>query len=48
MCRETRLCVLRLFAGLPLYIEEITSIDINYAQIECKGYAICFESVQLF
>lgn len=34
-------------AGLPLRLEEITSVDMNYGQIECKGHAICFESVQL-
>jgi len=34
-------------AGLPLYLEEIKSVDIGYGQIQCKGYAICFESVQL-
>lgn len=34
-------------AGLPLYIEEILSVDIGYGQVLCRGYAICFESVQL-
>ncbi len=34
-------------AGLPLFLEEIIAIDMGYGQIECRGYAICFESVQL-
>ncbi len=48
LCVGDQVVCLTPLAGLPLYIEEITAIDINYAQIECKGYAICFESVQLF
>ncbi len=30
--------------GIPLYIEEIESIDYDLAQIKVKGYAICFEA----
>ncbi|MFQ9425340.1 MAG: sigma-54 interaction domain-containing protein [Anaerovoracaceae bacterium] len=34
-------------AGLPLFLEDITSVDMGYGQIKCRGYVICFESVQL-
>lgn len=34
-------------AGLPLHLDEIEEVDIAYSQISCRGYAICFESVQL-
>lgn len=33
--------------GIPVYIEEIEEIDYNFAQIKCKGYAICFETTIL-
>ncbi|MGN0736283.1 MAG: sigma-54 interaction domain-containing protein [Anaerovoracaceae bacterium] len=34
-------------AGLPAFIEEIGEIDIYYGRIQCTGYVICFETVQL-
>ena len=34
-------------AGLPAFIEEIGEIDEYYGRIQCTGYAICFETVQL-
>lgn len=33
--------------GIPVYIEEIEEIDYNFAQIKCRGYAICFETTIL-
>lgn len=33
--------------GIPMNIESIDSIDYQYGQIECSGYAICFESTHL-
>lgn len=33
--------------GIPVYIEEIEEIDYDFAQIKCKGYAICFETTIL-
>lgn len=30
--------------GIPLYIDEIKSIDYDYGQIECTGYGILFEA----
>ena len=34
-------------AGQPVYIEEIESIDMHFAEITCRGYAICFETAKL-
>ncbi|MDD7601430.1 MAG: sigma 54-interacting transcriptional regulator [Firmicutes bacterium] len=34
-------------SGLPMYIDSIRSVDFNYGQIECRGYAICFETTSL-
>ena len=34
-------------AGLPAFIEEIGEIDIYYGRIQCTGYVICFETLQL-
>lgn len=39
-----RIYSLTSLCGIPLKLEEITSIDYNYGQIECKGYAILFEA----
>ena len=36
--------VMSTMTGIPLYIEEIESIDYDLAQIKVKGYAICFEA----
>lgn len=33
--------------GIPVYIEELQEIDYDFAQIKCKGYAICFETTIL-
>lgn len=33
--------------GIPLCLESIESVDYQYGQIKCRGYAICFESSQL-
>lgn len=33
---------------LPIYIEEITEIDYQYGQIECKGYGILFEATPAY
>lgn len=33
---------------IPIYIEEITSIDFNYGQIVCSGYAILFEASPVY
>lgn len=33
--------------AIPMFIEEITSIDYNYGQIDCKGYAIFFSDTPL-
>lgn len=33
--------------GIPVYIEEIEEIDYDFAQIKCRGYAICFETTIL-
>lgn len=30
--------------GIPVYIDEIEEIDYDFAQIKCRGYAICFET----
>lgn len=35
-------------AGLPIYIESIDKINIDYAQITCTGYVICFETAIIF
>ena len=42
-----RVICLTPLAGLPLRLEEITSVNIAYGQVRCKGYAICFESAQI-
>lgn len=34
--------------GLPLHIDRITSIDYNYGQITCEGYAILFEATPVY
>lgn len=33
--------------GIPVYIEEIEEIDYDFAQLKCRGYAICFETTIL-
>jgi hypothetical protein len=33
--------------GLPMYIESIGTIDMQYGQAECTGYIICFETTHL-
>lgn len=33
--------------GLPMYIESIGNIDMQYGQAECTGYIICFETTHL-
>ncbi|MCI8608916.1 MAG: sigma-54-dependent Fis family transcriptional regulator [Firmicutes bacterium] len=42
-----RVIVVSSLVGTPLKIEAISSIDFNYGQITCSGYAICFESTIL-
>ena len=33
--------------GIPIQLDSIESVDFQYGQISCSGYAICFESNQL-
>lgn len=35
-------------SGIPIYIEDIISIDFNYGQIICTGYAILFEASPVY
>lgn len=39
-----RIYSLTSLCGVPMKIEKINSIDYNYGQIECDGYAILFEA----
>jgi len=43
-----RVYCLSSLAGVPLFIENITGIDYNYGQISCTGYAIIFETVEIY
>ena len=42
-----RVICLTPLAGLAVLVVEITSVNIAYGQVRCKGYAICFESAQI-
>lgn len=35
-------------SGIPIMVEEIKKIDMNFGYIECEGYAIVFESTLLY